>query len=246
MSIIKQLSEELYSNILPYTNIEMMLDEGYPHTFLNSDVLKAVDKIAPDGFYLELGSMIGGSANLAANYFKTNKINREIICIDNFCGCQWMWLIEKDLMRNKEWQFLNLKDGKPTIYQRFLSNVLNSENQDVILPIQISSLSGLKLLDYLYNDKRIDILPAIIYLDSAHTEDETFIELKLSYKLLKDNGIIYGDDWWLDAVKNDVIKFSNFITPNKQKIIEFIMQNPEAELYDNKIIIYNNQWIVFK
>eukprot|EP00122_Pirum_gemmata_P004471 Pgem_evm1s4062 len=47
----------------------------------------------------------------------------------------------------------------------------------------------------------------MIYLDSAHEKDETLIELQIAWSLLPDYGILWGDDWGWEAVRNDLIRF---------------------------------------
>jgi len=174
-----------------------------------------------------------------------NIIN-EIICIDPFCGDVNMWCWEKELLQNNKWKFLNLKDGKPTIYNRFLSNIIYTQNQNIILPIQCTSLIGVDLIKRLFQEKRISSLPSFIYLDSAHLEEETFLELKKCYSLLNNNGILFGDDWNWDSVRNDVIKFSSHINIDLKKTINISNKLKNSHIYENKIIIYENQWIICK
>jgi hypothetical protein len=248
MKIIEQLLAELYCGISPYENFDNSVDFGYPHTNLKLPVLDAVIKAlqGQNGFYLEFGSMLGGSAILAAEYFKANNINKKIICVDPFCGDVNMWCWEKDLLARKEWRFLKLKNGKSTIYDRFLSNVLYSKNENNILPIQCTSLIGVDLIKRLYKERRITLLPSIIYLDSAHLEGETYLELIKSFSLLPDIGILYGDDWGWDAVRNDVIKFSHEININYENIKLISNFLPNSSIINDKIVVYEGQWIICK
>jgi hypothetical protein len=62
---------------------------------------------------------------------------------------------------------------------------------------------GLKVLER-YQLRRNMPKPLLIYLDSAHEEVETFLEMSLAWRLLPDNGILMGDDWGWAAVSNDV------------------------------------------
>jgi hypothetical protein len=47
----------------------------------------------------------------------------------------------------------------------------------------------------------------IIYLDSAHLQGETYVELELYWLFIQDGGIIIGDDWSWKSVRCDVIQF---------------------------------------
>ncbi len=63
--------------------------------------------------------------------------------------------------------------------------------------------------------------PDVIYLDSAHLQDETFMELVEAWVLLKPGGILVGDDWVLDEVHEDVLKFAELLTLRPQDIKNF-------------------------
>lgn len=155
-----------------------------------------------------------------------------------------MW----DWERNPGWKFLRLENGIPTIYKRFLANCKYNGFEDKILPINSTTSVGIKLLQRLLIQKRINELPNYIYLDSAHEKDETFIELSLCWNCLIDNSILFGDDWGWDSVRNDVIKFSNLIKNetdyiNLNKINKLI---PNTQIINDNILLYNGQWILFK
>ena len=47
----------------------------------------------------------------------------------------------------------------------------------------------------------------MIYLDSAHEQGETLIELALYWNILQPGGILFGDDWSWMTVRCDVKKF---------------------------------------
>lgn len=88
----------------------------------------------------------------------------------------------------------------------------------------------------------------IIYLDSAHEKDETFIELSLCWNCLVNNSILFGDDWGWDAVREDVIKFSNTIkdTTNYENLNKIHKLINGSQIISNNILVYNGQWVLFK
>jgi predicted O-methyltransferase YrrM len=201
-------------------------DNEYPHTNLREqDVLWALGS-RKKVFWVEVGTMLGGSALLAAKTAKKHGVEIDMICIDPFTGDVNMWEWEKNLKQQGKWSFLGLENGFPTIRQRFLANVLEAGMQDIITPIQATGIVGLKLLKRLYDKKIFNYRPNIIYVDSAHEQDETFLELKTSWDLLSDNGLIMGDDLNWPAVKNDVYKFADFST--------------------RKVQVFQNQWAIIK
>jgi hypothetical protein len=210
--IIEELRSNLFCNQDPYYAINpKYIDNGYPHTNLNKGIVENVLNNHKPTFWLEIGSMVGGSAIRTAQVIKDKNMNTQIICIDPFVGDVNMWEWEHGLHMENKWRFLNLEEGFPTIKQRFLANVKHAGMQDIIFPLGTTSLIGLKLLLRLYKQKRISERPQVIYLDSAHEEDETFLELKTAWELLESGGILFGDDWDWEAVRNDVRKFSTLI-----------------------------------
>jgi hypothetical protein len=88
-----------------------------------------------------------------------------------------------------------------------MANVLDKGHQDMIVPIVASGLVGMKLLIRLKAENRIQESPGMIYLDSAHEVDETFMELSTAWNLVEECGAILGDDWSWAAVAADVSRF---------------------------------------
>jgi hypothetical protein len=248
--IINQLLETLYSNNSPYlSSSKEYIDNGYPHTNILNDLLQILFTNIEPTYIVECGSMLGGSAIKMANELKNNRKSTEIICIDPFTGDVNMWDWEKKGgTGNGGWRFLRLENGIPTIYKRFLANCKYSGFEDKILPINATTSVGIKLLQRLFLQKRISELPNYIYLDSAHEKDETFIELSICWNCLNKESILFGDDWSWQAVREDVIKFSNTIKnstnyENLQKIHSLIHG---SKIFNNNILLYNGQWILFK
>ena len=248
--IIHQLLNNLYSNNSPYLSCEeKYIDNGYPHTNILHDLLHILFTNIEPTYIVECGSMLGGSAIRMAETLKNNNKTTEIICIDPFTGDVNMWDWEKNGgMGRGGWRFLRLENGIPTIYKRFLANCKYSGFEDKILPINTTTSVGIKLLQRLFNQNRIDTLPNYIYLDSAHEKDETFIELSLCWNCLINNSILFGDDWNWEAVREDVIKFSNTIkdTTDYDNLIKIHMSMDGSQIIHNNILLYNGQWVLFK
>jgi hypothetical protein len=243
--IIQQLLENLYSNNSPYLSCEeKYIDNGYPHTNILCDLLQILFTNIEPNYIVECGSMLGGSAIRMAETLKNNNKSTEIICIDPFTGDVNMW----DWERNGGWKFLCLENGIPTIYKRFLANCKYSGFEDKILPINATTSVGIKLLQRLVTQNRIPDLPNYIYLDSAHEKDETFIELSLCWNCLIHNSVLFGDDWSWDAVREDVIKFSNTIKDKTdyENLTKIHMLMNGSQIMNDNILLYNGQWVLFK
>jgi len=241
--IIQELLDTLYSNNSPYSSCEKSyIDNGYPHTNILYDLLHILFTYIEPNYIVECGSMVGGSAIRMAETLKNLDKNTEIICIDPFTGDVNMW----DWERNPGWKFLRLENGIPTIYKRFLANCKYNGFENKILPINATTSVGLKLLQRLRNQNRITELPNYIYLDSAHEKDETYIELSLCWNCLISNGILFGDDWSWEAVREDVIKFSNTIQTNYENLNKIHALLNGSTIFNTSILLYKGQWVLFK
>jgi predicted O-methyltransferase YrrM len=143
---------------------------------------------------VEVGSFIGSSAKLLGDYLKKN--NGVLLCIDTWCGDINMWLGDGFATT------MNKSDGNPKIYDHFMTNMINYNLTNTVIPIRTSSVVAARMLKVL--KYKIDF----VYLDSAHESCETFLELTLYHDILQPGGVIFGDDYWqFPAVKYDLDLF---------------------------------------
>lgn len=242
--IIQELTNTLYESSPYLSSNETYIDNGYPHTNILPDLLEVLFSTLKPNYIVECGSMLGNSAIKMAQVLKCINDESEIICIDPFTGDVNMW----DWEKNATWKFLRLENGVPTIYKRFLANCKHNGFENKILPINATTSVGIKLLQRLLSQKRISTMPNYIYLDSAHEEHETFIELLLCWNALQNNSIIFGDDWSWDAVRNDVIKFSTHIknVTNYSLMHDIHKKMIGSEIQNENILLYKGQWMMFK
>jgi tetratricopeptide (TPR) repeat protein len=173
----------------------------------------------------EVGSWKGSSAIKMAKILEQYKLKDSvIICIDTWLGSpeHWLW---KD---NKEWGFDNLKivNGFPTIYETFLSNVINSNVQDKIIPFPQTSENAVVIF------QKLNLKFDLIYIDAAHEYEPVWRDLQGYYPLLNRGGIIFGDDYlkWegvRQAVNDFAEKFNLKVYSKGEK---YILVNPENNL----------------
>ena len=186
---------------------------------------------------------------MIANSIKRNASDAGLVCCDPFCGDVNMWDWEKDSpvagKDKNRYRFLGLENGIVTIYPRFLANVFFNGHADTITPIQATSLVAIKLIERLYDQKRISQKPSIIYLDSAHEEHETLLELEVCWKALPSKGVLFGDDWSWQAVRNDVMRLSQKIDVDALAVQKAYSQLAGSEIFGN-IFLLKGQWILFK
>ena len=150
-----------------------------------------------------------------------------------------MWSWDADIHRKGQWSFLGHKQGHPTIFLRFLANIAASNYSHMVLPIPTTAIVGFKLLMRLHNEKRLDSQPEVVYLDSAHEQGETLIELVLAWETLASGGVLFGDDYSWPGVRHDVQQFASSVS-GACPGIKGLWVN------DGPVLVWMNQWILCK
>ncbi|CAE7409215.1 unnamed protein product [Symbiodinium sp. CCMP2592] len=157
----------------------------------------------PVTFWLELGSMEGGSAIVAAQRVATHGLNISVIAADTFLtDVNFLWT-----RPDEEKHRLIRRDGSVSLYDRFRANIRRADMQRCVLPMLATSVSALKLVAAMARHQIIQ-LPQVIYLDSGHHEGEVLLELRLAWQALSPGGILFGDDWTFPDVHQDVLEFA--------------------------------------
>lgn len=244
MSVYNELNKTLYNNITPYTDCNYTnVDGEYPHTNVQSDLLDCLFFEFKPIFVLEIGSMVGGSClKIVESLQRLNMNDSCVVCIDPFTGDTNMWDQEQT---TSGYKFLQLENGIPTIYKRFLTNTRKYKNK--IVPINCTAVTGIKLLARLfYMQKRISCVPSVIYLDSAHYKNETFLEIsECIEQLMEPNTVLFGDDWQWEDVQHDVIRAVKHYGTNSSLRDKIKEKLPRSMLNEN-VLVYDNQWMIFR
>lgn len=144
-----------------------------------------INKIQPN-IIIEVGSYVGYSSCKMAEYNKKHKKDFSIICIDPWLWCGWNENFDARI------------NGYPVLYYSFLKNVKSQNHDDVIIPYPMPALTA-----YL-NLKKVDILADVIYIDGAHDYENVYLDITRYYNLLREGGVIYGDDWAWESVREGV------------------------------------------
>jgi len=222
LSPLDRLREELLTDVDPYgilDHVAFLAEEHYPDSHLTAEIVRGIIAMLAHmgqeaSLWVEVGSFIGGSAVTTAETVKDLNLSTGIVCIDPFTGDVGMWSTRKAMriMANHPNADSALKMdqyGHSRIYETFLANVRKKGHNDIVMPLRISSISGLRLIQALWRDKRIQVLPQVVYLDSAHEEGETLLEVRTAWNLLPAPGILFGDDWSWPGVRGDVETFAD-------------------------------------
>lgn len=233
-----ELRRELLRGQDPYDHADgAWVDTGYPHTFLPLELVEVILQRVRPSLWLELGSMVGGSAIRTAAAAARLELETAVVCVDPFVGDVNAWMCQ-----DHAWDCLRIEQGRPHVYERFVANVAAAGHRDRILPLVMTSAVATRLLARLHAEGRIKTLPSVAYLDSAHEEGETLLELRGAWALLAPGGVLFGDDWDWPAVRADVTEFARTDarwSDGERGLREAL---PGAEFVDG-VLVYRNQWI---
>jgi hypothetical protein len=150
---------------------------------------------------IEVGSFLGYSAIGFAKKLKQLNSKSKLICIDTWLGSPEHFTMLKTNNDNR----LGWINGYPTMYHKFISNVILHDVQDIIIPLPFPSTIGFKILNQLFT--KYNLQADFAYIDGSHEEHEVYMDIYYYYQLVTKTGMICGDDWAWNSVKNDVIKF---------------------------------------
>ena len=249
--IWKELINEIWIGQNPISFSQpKYIDNGYPHTNIREYIITVILIFATPVFWLECGSMIGGSAIKTANVIKQRGLNTSVVCIDPFTGDANMIAWEKQLHTENLWRFNHIENGNNTIYERFRANITKAGHEDIIVPIIATTLIGTKLLRRLHLENRLSQLPEVIYIDSAHELNETILELNSAWDIIQSKGVMFGDDWNWDAVKHDVTLFASNSGSqiDKAALIQLQTLLPASQFFDTDqtILLCEMHWFIVK
>ena len=165
-----------------------------------NDVLfrELIDKYNPETI-IEVGSWKGQSAINMALHCKENKRDTIIYCVDTWLGSSEFLTYNKD----KGGRGLHHKNGYPNVYYQFLSNVVHKGVQNYITPLPNTSYVGSRVFEY------YGIKGDMIYIDASHEEEAVYNDMYYYWPLVKQGGILFGDDYVQEGVANAVKRFCN-------------------------------------
>jgi predicted O-methyltransferase YrrM len=155
-----------------------------------------VDQFKPK-LIIEVGSWMGQSAaNLATSCKKFGLVDTTLICIDTWLGSKEHWR-DPSLIGH-----LELVNGYPSFYRRYLTNMYNAGVSDMVVPIPLpSQIAASFLKDF------PDVKADLIYIDGSHDEKDVYDDLSVYWDLLSPGGVVFGDDWPWEQVSNAVKAF---------------------------------------
>ena len=85
----------------------------------------------------------------------------------------------------------------------------------------------------------------MIFLDSAHEADETFMELQHAWSLLRTGGMLFVDDWSWSSVANDVHRFANGVDNIETEKLNNVKSLIHGD-FDGAVLVVDGIWYLAK
>jgi hypothetical protein len=154
---------------------------------------------------IEVGSWEGKSTMK----FRKLAPTASIICIDTWLGGPEMW--DPQARASHMYEKLQLRHTRPDVFHTFMCNLLweeaidPNEMQHMVCPIHQTSVGAFRILE------SEDVKANLIYIDGSHEYEEVLWDLKNYWKLLNPGGILFGDDWFDENVREAVDDFSTYV-----------------------------------
>lgn len=176
----------------------------------------SIDKLDAK-WILELGVWKGGSAIHMAKKLKENG-EGVVVCVDTWLGCQLLFNhlgVQSSLKK----QF-----GRPDIWKSFYANVIHFGVQDYILPLHLSSIEGLRLLNGKHRNG-FRFYFDLIHHDATHVSPYLYHDLLECRDLMVKNCHIIVDDYFRSgAPQYDAQDFEGVIADTDRFKEEFKYQ----------------------
>lgn len=206
---MKTVSDKIYKGQHnPYENLSLMTYDLQGWDSQNPAFEDSIKEIQPK-LIVEVGTWKGGSAVHMAKTCLKYYDDFEIVCIDTFLASVEHWTnIDSNLPASR------FKNGRPDIYEQFLSNVVHEGLQNYITPFPIDSINGALTL------KSFGVTPDMVYIDAGHEYASVFMDLAHYKDILRSGGHLLGDDWFHPPIKKAVESaLGSVITKNYQKFL---------------------------
>jgi predicted O-methyltransferase YrrM len=193
----RDLAEALLTG-KPYFGFALRAIQGTPerHQYFRP-VVKAASTLLPGPFdILEIGSWAGASAISWGLAIKDLNLQGTITCID-----PWVPYFDSASAKGPVYSEMNWAAQKELIYKLFHHNIAATGLQDLVIPEQGTSRKVLpKLSSHNY---------AVIYLDGSHIYQDVEFDIEEAKRLLRDGGILCGDDLELLSAQVDPKELSD-------------------------------------
>lgn len=137
---------------------------------------------------IEIGSWKGTSAHYLIKRALLHQNDPAIICVDTWLGSSEHWLFPK------MHRMLKLKNGRPTLHEQFMANVVHAGLQDRVVPLPLPSRIASMVLSEVRLGGQALVAP-LVYIDGAHDEASVREDIAAWWPFVAPGGIMLGDDY---------------------------------------------------
>jgi acetyltransferase-like isoleucine patch superfamily enzyme len=159
---------------------------------------KVIAEVKPS-LIVEVGTWKGASAIHMAKICCRLRLDAEIVCVDTWLGNWQHWARTNGVGSRDD---LRLKNGFPSLYQQFLTNVIIEKMDAVITPLPLTSMAAVKLLTH------YGLKPDIVYIDGDHEYEAAISDLRGWLPQLSEGGVLIGDDYMFPGVQQAVTELA--------------------------------------
>jgi len=187
MAIRKILLDTLWRGVDPFVGFPKGLfgldPQGWNsnHPYLTDTIIRHRPQTI-----VEIGVWKGASVITMAKQIQTSEIDGVIIAVDTWLGSSEHWL------RPDWFAGMSCLFGHPQIYQKFMTNVIESGTENIVIPLPIDSINAAAIL----RAREIDI--DMVHIDGGHHYDTVTLDLKAWWSLLRSGGVLVGDDYGME------------------------------------------------
>jgi hypothetical protein len=203
----KTISRLIYGpSYNPYEGLVLLPFNGHGWASTGLAFQQVIERIKPK-LIVEVGVWFGGSVRHMTQLAKIHNPDVEVVGIDTFLGSVEHWTGQSYLM--------TLKNGRPNIYEQFMSNNVHQGLWENITPFPVDSINGYEFF------KHHKIQPDLIYIDAGHDYASVKADLERWTELLPSGGTLLGDDFHHEPIiqaVNDFFGPGTFETINEKYV----------------------------
>ena len=186
---MESVRTKIYKEYDPYLGLKIQPEDkqGWGS---DSQVFEDIINELQPKLIIEVGTWKGASAIHMAKLCLRNYTDFEIVCVDTFLGSVEHWTGQQNSL------FQDAVNGRPAIYEKFLSNVVNNGLIKYITPLPVDSINGAEILH------KLGVEADLIYIDAGHDYNSVRVDLVNYSKVLRTGGYMLGDDWFHEPIRN--------------------------------------------
>jgi predicted O-methyltransferase YrrM len=190
MSAKHDLLAQLWRGHDPFANFPRRTYAGdvqgwnYDHPYLTH----VIDALRPR-LVVEVGVWKGCSVMTMAERLKAVGVDGVVLAVDTWLGSWDHWLVDEFF------EELDFHNGYPTLFWRFMANIVDAKLQDYVVPLPLDSLNANEVLH------RKGISLDAVHIDAGHDYGAVLRDLEAWWLLIRPGGVLIADDYFDDEKK---------------------------------------------